>query len=87
MVQSCRYQDGARISVVLDQPQEISSLKSVTNRKRDVTGGIQPRFVYQSTSPNYYEQVEHWEVDENTNVDVFEETEENYPRSFKYAKA
>jgi hypothetical protein len=26
-------------------------------------------------------------VDENTNVDVFEETEENYPRSFEYAKA
>jgi hypothetical protein len=31
--------------------------------------------------------MEHWEVDENTNVDVFEETEENYPRSFEYAKA
>jgi hypothetical protein len=31
--------------------------------------------------------VEHWEVDENTNVDVFEETQENYPRSFEYAKA
>jgi hypothetical protein len=29
--------------------------------------------------------VEHWEVDENTNVDVFEEFKENYPRSFKYA--
>jgi len=26
-------------------------------------------------------------VDENTNVDVFEETEENYPQSFEYAKA
>jgi len=24
-------------------------------------------------------------VDENTNVDVFEEIEENYPRSFEYA--
>jgi len=43
--------------------------------------------VYQSTSPNYYEQVEHWEVDENTNVDVFEETKENYPRSYEYVKA
>jgi hypothetical protein len=35
--------------------------------------------VYQSVSTNYYEPMEHWEVDENTNVDVFEETEENYP--------
>jgi len=26
-------------------------------------------------------------VDENTNVDVFEETEKNYPRSFEYTKA
>jgi len=26
-------------------------------------------------------------VDENTNVDVFEETEKKYPRSSKYAKA
>jgi len=26
-------------------------------------------------------------VNENTNVDVFEEIEENYPRSFEYAKA
>jgi hypothetical protein len=25
-------------------------------------------------------------VDENTNVDVFEKTRENYPRSFEYAK-
>jgi hypothetical protein len=31
--------------------------------------------------------MEHWEVDENTNVDVFEETEENYPRSSEYAEA
>jgi hypothetical protein len=31
--------------------------------------------------------MEHWEVDENTNVDVFEEIEENYPCSSKYAKA
>ncbi len=43
--------------------------------------------MYQSTSPNYYEPVEHWEVEENTNVDVFEEIEENYTRSFEYAKA
>ncbi len=26
-------------------------------------------------------------MDENTNVDVFEETKENYPRSSKYAEA
>jgi len=45
----------------------------------DVTGGIQRRFMYQFASPNYYELVEHLEVDENTNVDVFEETEKNYP--------
>jgi hypothetical protein len=43
-------------------------------------------FVYQSTFLDYYEPVEHWEVDENTNVDVFEENEENYPRKFEYAK-
>jgi hypothetical protein len=35
--------------------------------------------VYQSTSPDYYEPMEHWEVGENTNVDVFEKIEENYP--------
>jgi hypothetical protein len=31
--------------------------------------------------------MEHWEVDENTNVDVFEEIKENYPKSSVYAKA
>ncbi len=30
--------------------------------------------------------MEHWEVDENTNVDVLEENEENYPRSSEYAE-
>jgi hypothetical protein len=35
--------------------------------------------VYQSTSPNYYELMEDWEVEENTNIDVLEETKENYP--------
>jgi hypothetical protein len=59
----------------------------VTNRGRDVIGGIQPKFVYQFASPDYYEPVEHWEVDENTNVDVFEETKENYSKSFEYTKA
>jgi hypothetical protein len=43
--------------------------------------------VYQFAYLDYYELVEQWEVDENTNVDVFKETEENYPRSFEYAKA
>jgi hypothetical protein len=31
--------------------------------------------------------MEHWEVDENTNVNEFKEAEENYPRSYEYAKA
>jgi hypothetical protein len=31
--------------------------------------------------------VEHCEVDENTNVDVFEKIEENYPWSSKYEEA
>jgi hypothetical protein len=31
--------------------------------------------------------VENWEVEENTNIDVFEEIEENYLRSSEYAKA
>jgi hypothetical protein len=31
--------------------------------------------------------VEDWEVEENTNINVFEETEENYLGSSKYAKA
>jgi uncharacterized protein YozE (UPF0346 family) len=31
--------------------------------------------------------VEHWEVDENMNVDVFEKTEENYQRSSEYVEA
>jgi hypothetical protein len=43
--------------------------------------------MYQFTSPYFYELVEDWEVDENTNVDVFAKIEENYPRSFGYAKA
>jgi hypothetical protein len=30
--------------------------------------------------------MEHWEVDENINVDVFDEIEENYPYSSKYAE-
>jgi hypothetical protein len=33
---------------------------------------------------NYYELVEDWEVEENTNINVFEDIEENYLRSFEY---
>jgi len=51
----------------------------VTRRIRGVIKGIQPRFVYQFAFLDYYEFVEHCEVDENTNVDMFEETKENHP--------
>ncbi len=43
--------------------------------------------MYRSTFLNYYELVEHWEMDENTNVDVFKEIKENRLRSFEYVKA
>jgi hypothetical protein len=33
--------------------------------------------VYQSASSNYYELMDDWEVEENTNIDVVEEYEEN----------
>jgi hypothetical protein len=59
----------------------------MTSQGRDVIIGIQPKFVYQSTFPNYYELVEDWEVEKNTYIDVVEETKENYPQSFEYAKA
>jgi hypothetical protein len=55
VVQSRRDQDETRTSIVLDQPQEISS--------------------------------PYWEVEENTNITVFEETEENYLRPFEYVEA
>jgi hypothetical protein len=87
MVQSQRDHDEAWTFVVLDHPQEISSPKSVNSGGRDVTGSIQPRFVYQSTSLNYCEPVEDWEVEENTNINVVEKTEENYLRSSKYVEA
>jgi hypothetical protein len=50
----------------------------VINRRRDIIRGTQPRFVYQYTSLDYYELVEDWELEENTNIDVIEEIEENY---------
>jgi hypothetical protein len=34
--------------------------------------------VYQSTFSDYYELLENWELEENTNIDVLEETKENY---------
>jgi hypothetical protein len=43
--------------------------------------------VYRFACPNYYELMEDWEVEENTNIDVIEEIEENYLQSFEYAKA
>jgi hypothetical protein len=43
--------------------------------------------VYQSTSLDYYEQVEDWEVAENTNINVIKETEANYLRPFEYVEA
>jgi hypothetical protein len=36
-----------------------------------------PSLCTSSTSPNYYEPMENWEVEENTNIDVLEEIEEN----------
>ncbi len=43
--------------------------------------------MYQSTSLDYYELVEDWEVEENTNINVVEETKENYLQSSEYAEA
>jgi len=59
MVHNCKDQDGVGTFVVLGQPQEISSPKLMTSRRREVIRGIQPRFVYQSAYTNYYELVEH----------------------------
>jgi hypothetical protein len=38
--------------------------------------------VYQSASPNYYEPMEDWEVEENSNINVLAEIKENYLRPF-----
>jgi hypothetical protein len=59
----------------------------MNSQRRDVTKSIQPRFMYQSTSLDYYELVEDWEVEENTNINVVEETKENYLQSSEYAEA
>jgi len=37
-------------------------------------------------SPDYYEPVEDWEVEDNTNINMLEETKEDYLQSSKYAK-
>jgi hypothetical protein len=58
----------------------------MNSQRRDVTKSIQPRFMYQSTSLDYYELVEDWEVEENTNINVVEETKENYLQSSEYAE-
>ncbi len=50
----------------------------VINQEKDVTIGIQPKFVYQFAYPYYYEPMEDWEVEENTNIDVVKEIKENY---------
>jgi hypothetical protein len=48
----------------------------MTSQKKDIIGNIQSRFVYWSTFPNYYELVEDWEVEKNTNINVIKETKE-----------
>jgi len=45
----------------------------VSSQGKDVTRDIQPRFMYQSASPNYYEPMEDWEVEKNNNIDVLKE--------------
>jgi hypothetical protein len=59
MVQSRRNQDGVGTFVVPNQPQEISSMEFMISQRRDVTRGIQPKFVYQYAFLDYYELVEH----------------------------
>jgi hypothetical protein len=59
MVQIRRNQDGTRNSAILDQLNEISSAELVISQGRDVRVGIQPKFLYQSISPNYYELMEY----------------------------
>jgi hypothetical protein len=43
--------------------------------------------VYQYASPNYFELVEDWEVEENTNINFLEQTKENYLRPSEYVEA
>jgi hypothetical protein len=87
VAQSHKYQDEVGNPIVSNQLQEISSPESMTNRRRDIIGSIQPKFVYQFAFLDYYEPMENWEVNENTNVDVFEKINEIYSKSSEYAKA
>jgi hypothetical protein len=59
----------------------------MTNQKKDIIRSIQSKFVYQYGFPNYYEPVEDWEVEANDNINVIEETKENYLRPSKYVEA
>ncbi len=59
----------------------------MTSQGKDVIRGIPPRFVYQFASLDYYKPVEDWEVEENIDINVVEEIEKNYLRSFEYAEA
>jgi hypothetical protein len=43
--------------------------------------------VYQSTFSDYYELLENWGLEENSNIHVLEETKENYLCSFEYVEA
>ncbi len=43
--------------------------------------------MYHFASLDYYEPMEYWEVEENTNINVVEEIKENYLWSFEYAEA
>ncbi len=87
MVQSQRDQNGTWTSIVPNQSQEISSLKLVNSQGKDVIRGIPPRFVYQFASLDYYKPMEDQEVEENIDIDVVEEIEKNYLRSFEYVEA
>jgi len=58
MVQRRKDQDKTWIFVVPNQLSKISSSELITSRRRDITGGIQSRFVYQLASLDYYEPVE-----------------------------
>jgi hypothetical protein len=59
----------------------------VTSQEGILQEVYNPRFMYHFASPNYYELLEDWEVEENTNINVLEETKENNLRPFGYVKA
>ncbi len=59
----------------------------VTSQGRVLQEVYIPSLCISFASPNYYEPVEDWEVEDNTNINMLEETKENYLQSSKYAKA